>query len=242
MFKNGWSKNRNINFDMSNLIISKTPPMSNVRFPKFWCDIVCPKPHLCWTRLSRKLGYIKMIFIFDTKFSISLSNFVYLEVFSSLEFKISRLVCIQPKQKSVFSYWLQVLISFCIYWGAFTQHICKTNYLQSLAENPAIYGYEEKVGSLVQSYHHNNVSQSLIQTCNCKKVLNQRLCMQKLVSLAVLLQMFKQLRAILLESIWGCFSTINTMICLTVSCLQEFLQCNEVSIHFVEIRLCKQNF
>ena len=61
----------------------------------------------------------------------------------------------------------------------------QTNYLQSLAENPAICGYEEKVGTLVQSYHHDNVSQSLIQTCNCKKVLNQRLCMQKLVSLAV---------------------------------------------------------
>ena len=221
---------------MSDLLISKTPPVSKCcliskHFPL--CVIVF-KPRLCRTRLSRKLGYIEMICIFDTKFSISLSNFVYLEVFSSLEFKISRLVCIQPKQSQCFptayKFWSLLHILRCLY----TTYM-QTNYLQSLAENPAIYGYEEKVGSLVQSYHHKNVSQSLIQTCNCKKCSTKDFACKNWYPLLCLLQIFKQLRAILLESIWGCFSTINTMICLTVSCLQEFLQCNEVSIHFVEI-------
>ena len=64
------------NFDMSNLLNLKTPPMSK------WCSIpehftlcfIVFRPCLCQTRLSRNLGYIEVISIPVKQFSISFTT------------------------------------------------------------------------------------------------------------------------------------------------------------------------
>ena len=56
----------------------------------------------------------------------------------------------------------------CLY-TTYTQMHC----LQNVTVDPTNYGYELKNGSLVPIYHQNNVSESLVQTCSCKKCLTK---------------------------------------------------------------------
>ena len=57
----------------------------------------------------------------------------------------------------------------CLY-ISYTQMHC----LQNVTVDPTNYGYELKNGSLVSIYHQNNVSESLVQTCSCKKCLTKQ--------------------------------------------------------------------
>ena len=56
----------------------------------------------------------------------------------------------------------------CLY-TTYTQMHC----LQNITVDPTNYGYELKNGSLVPIYHQNNVSESLVQICSCKKCLTK---------------------------------------------------------------------
>ena len=56
----------------------------------------------------------------------------------------------------------------CLY-TTYTQMHC----LQNVTVDPTNYDYEFKNGSLVSIYHQNNVSESLVQTCSCKKCLTK---------------------------------------------------------------------
>lgn len=59
---------------------------------------------------------------------------------------------------------LHLLILSCPY----TTYI-QTHCLQKVTVDPTNYGYEDRNGSLVPANCPNNVSESLIQTCSCKK-------------------------------------------------------------------------
>ena len=51
---------------------------------------------------------------------------------------------------------------------------------QNVTVDAANYGYEERNGSLVPSYHPNNVPESLVQTCNCKKCSTKQCACRKI--------------------------------------------------------------
>ena len=59
----------------------------------------------------------------------------------------------------------------------------QTHCLQNITVDPTKYDYEDNNGSLVPTYHINNVSESFVQKCSCKCAITNTVPVEVLMSL-----------------------------------------------------------
>ena len=161
--------------------------------PKYWClnihDIsLCIKPALCTvlsaihiltgcettSKVGTKLCAFKPTAVhLLSEFGKSLSSPIPFKMKSYAKLSNNLLKYSNPTEHVLLwrilgmKYIIKVRFDLHLHFLRCTTYI-QTHWLQNETVDPISYGYEDQNGSLVPTYHINNVSESLVQKCSCK--------------------------------------------------------------------------